>query len=277
MTVFGRFEADRVNELWTGDALHGPKIAGRKAYLFAFIDDHSRTVVGARWGFAEDTVRPAAALRPALAARGVPEAVYVDNGSAFVDAWLLRACAKLGIELTHSTPGRPQGRGEDRTALPDRQRAVPRRDRPRRRSTRRRAPAAAAPAAAAPAEGADPLARMDPAAGLLELNRLFSAWLEQVYHRRVHSKTGATPLARWDAAWADAPPARPTPAALRQAFLWEARRLVTKTATVSLHGNTYQLEAALTGRKVELVFDPFDLTHVEVRHQGRPMGRPSRT
>ncbi|SPT57989.1 hypothetical protein [Actinomadura madurae] len=27
--LFGRFEADRPNEIWTGDALHGPKIAGR--------------------------------------------------------------------------------------------------------------------------------------------------------------------------------------------------------------------------------------------------------
>ena len=71
--VFGRFEAERPNELWTGDALHGPTIGGRKTYLFAFLDDHSRAVVGHRWGFAEDTVRLAAALRPALAARGVPE------------------------------------------------------------------------------------------------------------------------------------------------------------------------------------------------------------
>jgi putative transposase len=31
--VFGRFEAARPNELWTGDALHGPRIAGRKSYL----------------------------------------------------------------------------------------------------------------------------------------------------------------------------------------------------------------------------------------------------
>jgi putative transposase len=105
--VFGRFEADRPNELWTGDALHGPRIDGRKTYLFAFLDDHSRAIVGHRWGFAEDTVRLAAALRPALAARGIPHYIYVDNGSAFVDSWLLRACAKLGIKLIHSTPGRP--------------------------------------------------------------------------------------------------------------------------------------------------------------------------
>jgi putative transposase len=43
---------------------------------------------------------------PALAARGVPAGIYVDNGSAFVDAWLLRACAKLGVRLVHSQPGR---------------------------------------------------------------------------------------------------------------------------------------------------------------------------
>src|SRR5690606_2075412 len=70
--AFGRFEAKRPNELWTGDALHGPRVGGRKTYLFAFIDDHSRAVVGHRWGFAEDTVRLAAALRPALGSRGVP-------------------------------------------------------------------------------------------------------------------------------------------------------------------------------------------------------------
>ena len=76
--VFGRFEASRPNELWPGDALHGPHIAGRKAYLFAFLDDHSRAVMAARWGYFEDSVRLAAALRPALAARGVPESIYVD-------------------------------------------------------------------------------------------------------------------------------------------------------------------------------------------------------
>ena len=36
---------------------------------YAFLDDHSRAVVGHRWGSAEDTVRLAAPLRPALAAR----------------------------------------------------------------------------------------------------------------------------------------------------------------------------------------------------------------
>ena len=51
-------------------------------------------------------------MRAGIAARGLPKAVYVDNGSPFVSGQLLRACAVLGIRLIHSTPGRPEGRGK---------------------------------------------------------------------------------------------------------------------------------------------------------------------
>ena len=64
----------------------------------------------------------------------------------------------------------------------------------------------------------------------------------------------------------------PTPATLAEAFLWETRRTVTKTATVSLHGNIYQVDPALAGRRIELVFDPFDLTTIEARIGGAPAG-----
>jgi putative transposase len=50
--------------------------------------------MAARWGYFEDSVRLAAALRPALAARGVPDAIYVD----YADPWIMptpagRACS----------------------------------------------------------------------------------------------------------------------------------------------------------------------------------------
>ena len=106
-------------------------------------------------------------------------------------------------------------------------------------------------------------------ADLAELNRLFAAWVETQYHRAVHSETGQTPLARW---CAGDPIALPAPETLTEAFLWEEHRRVTKTATVSLHGNSYEVDPALVGRKVELVFDPFDLTRIEVRATGVPMG-----
>jgi putative transposase len=48
---------------------------------------------------------------------------------------------------------------------------------------------------------------------------------------------------------------------------------VTKTATVSLHGNTYQVEPVLVGRKVELVFSPFNLQAIEVHYRDAHYGR----
>ena len=105
---------------------------------------------------------------------------------------------------------------------------------------------------------------------LAELNALFTAWVEQVYHQRVHRETEMAPLARFLAA---GPPA-PTPAALlAEAFRWGEWRTVTKTATVGLQGNLYEVDAALAGCKVELVFDPFDLSDIDVRHHGRPAGK----
>ena len=165
-----------------------------------------------------------------MAARGVPASVYVDNGSAFVDAWLLRACAKLGIRLVHSTPHRPQGRGKiERFFRTVREQFL--------------------------VEITDTTAEELAAAGtdhrtaLLELNGLLTAWIETEYHRRIHTETGQTPLDRWDAGWArlGRTAAMPTARDLTEAFLWSEYRTVTKTATVSLHGNTYQVDAALVG------------------------------
>jgi putative transposase len=238
--VYGRFEASARNELWTGDGLHGPTLAGtaaRRAVLLAFIDDHSRLLVGWRWGTGEDVFGLEAALRSGLMARGIPEAVLVDRGSAFVSSQLLRACAVLGVKLIHASPRAATTKGKIERFF---------------RTVRDRF-----------------LVEIDDGIELAELNRLFSAWLEVVYHRRVHSETGQTPLERFHAAGA---PPLPTPALLREAFLWSQERTVTKTATVSLHGNQYEVDAALAGRKVELVFDPFDLTRIEVRYQHRPFG-----
>ena len=41
---------------------------------------------------------------------------------------------------------------------------------------------------------------------------------------------------------------------------------------MSLHGNRYQVDPALTGRRVELVFDSFDLTVLSVRSGGKDAG-----
>lgn len=251
--VFGRFEADHPNELWVGDGLHGPRIDGRKTYLFAFLDDHSRLVVAARWAFAEDSVRLSAALRPALQSRGIPGICYVDNGSAFADESLARTCARLGIRLTHSRPYRPQGRGKIERFF---------------NTVTSQFLTEITPAGANKTDNITPTttgtAEADTAgtaiSSLEELNALFISWVEMVYHQAVHSSTGQTPLARWEAGWANRRPDRRDPDVIAEAFRWSAHRTVTKSATVSLQSNTYQVDPLLAGKRVELIYDPFDLT-----------------
>jgi putative transposase len=225
--------------LWTGDALHGPIVDGHRTFLFCFLDDHSRLLVGYRWAARENVLNASAALRAGIAARGVPKAVYVDNGSPFVSGQLLRACAVLGIRLIHSTPGRPEGRGKiERVFRTVRDQVlVELQDRP--------------------------------PASLEDLNRIFQSWAEQAYHRRVHTETEQTPLERFLAAGV---PTRPSEAALREAFRWSERRTVSKTGTVGMHGNTYEIDPELAGRQVDLVFDPLELTEIEVRLDGRERG-----
>lgn len=242
---FGRFEACHPNELWVGDALHGPVVATerggtvrRKAICFAILDDHSRLCVGAAFEPAETELRLERTLRAALESRGVPEALYVDNGSPFASGQLQRACAVLGIRLIHSRPGRPQGRGKiERFFRTLREQFL------------------------SEAERKEDLS-------LPELNRLLRAWLERSYHCRAHTETEEAPAVRF----ASVRPRYVGPEELREAFLWSVARTVSKTATVSLHGNRYEVDAALIGRSVELLFDPYALGKVEVRWGGRSFG-----
>jgi len=68
------------------------------------------------------------------------------------------------------------------------------------------------------------------------------------------------------------PPALPDPALLKEAFSWSVLRQVRKTATVSVEGNVYSVDPFLAGRKIECVFDPFDMTQLTVYWQGRKVG-----
>ena len=149
--------------------MHGPIIDGRKAFRFAFLDDHSRAVPGFRWGVSEDTVRLEAALRHALGARGVPRQIYVDNGSSYVSAPLMRTCAVLGIRLVHSKPGKPWSRGKVermfRTLQQDFEAGL-----------------------RLPGQGAG---------SLEELNGKLARWLQEVYHPRHHDGIGESPQDRF--------------------------------------------------------------------------------
>ena len=93
--------------------------------------------------------------------------------------------------------------------------------------------------------------------------------VERVYRARVHSETNETPLDRFSVLGA---PVVPSMALVREAFLFAQTRTVTKLATVSLFANHYEVDQAIIGRRVELVFDPLDLQAIAVRYHDADFG-----
>lgn len=246
-TAFRRFERDHPNDLWQGDALVGPwlpdpALPGRKrrAHLFCFIDDHSRLVPYAEFFWEEALPRMERVLKVAILRRGLPKAIYVDNGSVYSATQFGVACATLGLHRIHSTPYEPEGRGkQERFFETVRLQFLPE-------------------------------VEASQITTLTELNGSFWAWLACVYHVRVHTETEQTPLARFTAGLEQVRTVDPE--TLRRAFLWREQRRVTKTATLSLQGNRYQVDPRFAGRTLELRFDPFDLSHVELYLDGQPQG-----
>ena len=243
--AYGRYEAGRPNERWISDVLVGPWVpfpkrdGSARARLFLIVDDHSRLLVDGRF-FAHENARACQdLLRRAITRRGLPEVFYCDNGAPFSNAWLARTCAVLGTRLVHSQPYSPQGRGKQE------------------RLNRYIREAFLAEATHHGIES------------LNALNDLFAAWAEQVANRRRHAETGQAPAERFEAG---GPHRQASPDLLREAFRWSVTRKVTRTATVPLEGNAYAVDPALTGRRVELRYDPEDLSAIDAFLDGRPAG-----
>jgi transposase InsO family protein len=81
-----RFEMSRPNELWTVD-IKEFFVQDAKLYLFAFIDDYSRFVVGHGLFRDATTERALTVLKGAIARHGKPERVLSDRGREF-HAWV---------------------------------------------------------------------------------------------------------------------------------------------------------------------------------------------
>ena len=125
--VFGRFEAADPNELWVGDALHGPRVGDRKTYLFAFLDDHCS---------AGDRLPVRLRRRHRAAGRGIETGAGRPRGPGRdicrQRLGVRRCVAVAGVRETRGAPGafgaRPTPRPrQDRTVLSHRARTVPRR------------------------------------------------------------------------------------------------------------------------------------------------------
>lgn len=255
VTGFTSFSYSHINELWMSDVMDAfpvpdPADSRRKkmTFLFSFIDDASRLVTHAEFYFDEKLPRLENTLKRAIAKRGLPKKLYVDNGKIFHAAQFELICAELGIQIVYSEPYRPEGKGKIeryhgtiRSDFLDEARA----------------------------KGPQTLA---------DLNRWFWAWLEIAYHHKLHDSLGTTPLAFWMNQTERLRLADPD--ILDTIFLWREDRSVSKVHSFSLVGNLFEVAPELSGQVVEIRFNPLDLSRVLVYKAGvfqmraRPVSLP---
>jgi putative transposase len=104
--AFGRFEADRPNEVWIGDVLVGPFVphprssGSKRAYLFVLVDDYSRLLVHGRWVPDQNTRAGQDVLRAAIQRRSLPERLYVDYADAGIMPTSVRVRSQMGLNLS---------------------------------------------------------------------------------------------------------------------------------------------------------------------------------
>jgi transposase InsO family protein len=112
-----RFERAKPNQLWQTDLFTFMlKRQNRRVYLVAFMDDHSRFIVGYGLHASQSSALVIEVLRASLAAYGVPEEILTDNGSQYV-TWrgksaFSKELEKRGIQQIVAAPRRPQTLGK---------------------------------------------------------------------------------------------------------------------------------------------------------------------
>lgn len=236
-------------ELLVGDFHHGPCVRVgpdeeiRRALFGGFIDHYSRFLVEGRYYLSEDFAALRFGFRRLLAVHGLPERLYLDNGPAFHATRFHAACEALGIRLIHSRPYEPEGRG-----------VIERWNRTLK-------------------EGFESEVRVRETPPTLdELNAWFEAWLAERYHRDVHSETNQAPLDRFGPGTAGRP-APPMELVEEYLRLRDTRKVHAKWSTVEVAGRRYLVNAALRGRKVQVLYDPSDPAYVLIAYDGRIVER----
>lgn len=233
------FECELPNMLWMADIMDGPALRqgsrGLRTFLFATLDDCSRLVPHAQYYQSEKLRCLLDCLRQAFACRGLPEKLYTDQGKVFTGSHLRLVCANLQIRLLHARPYAAWSKGKIerffQTVQADFQARL----------------------------------RLDPVEDLEALNNRFWQWLEVEYHRRSHSALGGQSPSEVFASKAAG--LRQLPDDWQRLFLARATRRVRLDATISLEGRLWEVPVHLRGRPVELRYEPFDWSRVEVWHR----------
>lgn len=221
------FAMQYANQLWQADTMYGPYVAGpdgkpAQSRLIAFLDDASRICCHGQFFLSENVDSMVAAIRSAFYKRGVPDQLYVDNGSIYSCAEISLICARVGCILRHAPVRDGAAKGKiERFFRTVRDKFL--------------------------------IRRLD-LSSLDALNRQFTQWVEDDYNSAEHSAIGMKPIDRFGL---DLKRIRflPPDQVNDELFFAEAERNVKKDNTFSFNNVRYETPADLRQKTITIRFD----------------------
>ena len=163
------FSKAHANEMWQADTLYGPHVTiegvAVQTRLIAFVDDASRVCCHGQFFAAENVDTLIESLRAAFYKRGVPQCLYVDNGSIYCSKEIIQITARVGCLLAHTPVRDGAAKGKVERFF---------------RTVRDQF-----------------LCRQLDLSSLEALNRQFIQWVEEQYNAQIHSVLGMSPLDRF--------------------------------------------------------------------------------
>ena len=112
-TAHKKYEAQFANQIWQSDMLFGPWVGRpgggkQQVFLQAALDDASRLIPHAQFYPNQGLDAFLDCLRQAIAARGIPTRLYMDNAKIYRSPQLARIAASIGILIVHTPPYQPK-------------------------------------------------------------------------------------------------------------------------------------------------------------------------
>jgi len=238
------FAMQYANQLWQADTLFGPHVKdpqGRmtQTKLIAFIDDASRVICHAQFFFQETVDSLITALKSSFYKRGVPQQIYVDNGSIYSSSEISLICARVGCILRHTPVRDGASKGKIERFF---------------RTVRDQF-----------------LMRNLDLSSLSSLNRQLNIWVEEEYNSKPHSALGMAPISRFAL---DTHQIRflPPDQANDELFYAEEDRHVKKDNTFSFKSIRFEAPFDLREKKIAIRFDRSHSGPVIVYYKNQRMG-----
>jgi len=235
------FAKANANDLWQCDTLVGPYIGinGKptQVYLICFIDDASRVIPHGAFYTRDNTPNLLDCFQSAMFKRGVPKAIYVDNGSNYASKEMSLVCCRLGSVLIHTPVRDGAAKGKiERFFRTVRDQFL--------------------------------IRNLSEITSLAQLNTEFTRWVEDQYHTRNHGSLGMKPLDRFGMDLQRIRYLQPN-IYNKEIFYREKICSVKKDNTFQHNKIRYEAPAYLAGTKITIRFDNLNPSILPIVYQDK--------